>query len=254
MDMPRTKAMFDNLAGVGPLVERSVNYQWGRGLVSIWAGDTQAARLALSTGAELAARTGEHWPGFECTARLAVLEAEAGQVEQALALAATLPELAGRLGTGGSEQAYAGAVRALTLLAAGAPEAADALACAVAGLESADARLLVPEVLNAAAELDVAAGRLDTAEQRAHTALQVAIAVARPQEVARAHGVLACLAAAAGNPDQVEAHASRALAGDTERLPARVLALVGRARQSVRTPRQLTAGESTHRQEEQRWP
>jgi hypothetical protein len=49
-------------------------------------------------------------------------------------------------------------------------------------------------------------------------------------------------------------HAAQALAGDTERLPARVLALVGRARQSVRAPRQLTTGEVTSRQEEQRWP
>jgi DNA-binding SARP family transcriptional activator len=242
MDMPRTKALFDNLAAVGPLAERSVNYQWGLGLVSIWAGDTATARQALSTGAELAARTGEHWAGFECTARLAVLEAEAGRADVALALTDGLPALAEPLGTGGSEQAYAAAVQALALHAVQAPSAPAALAAAVAGLESADARLLVPEVLNLAAELDVAAGRLPDAAERARAALEVAVAVSRPQEAARAHGVLACLAASAGRLGEAETHAAQALAGDVDRLPARVLALVDRARQLAGRHRELPAG------------
>lgn len=243
MDMPRTKALFDNLAAVGPLAENSVNYQWGLGLVSIWAGQPATAHTALERGAELAVRAGDHWAGFECIARLAVLEAEAGRADEALALANRLPEMAARLGAGGSEHAYAGAVRALALLAADAPDAPAALAVAVAGLESADARLLVPEVLNAAAELDVAAGRPDLAEARSRAALEIATAVVRPQEAARAHGVLACLAAARGHGADAEAHAAQALAGDVERLPARVHALVGRARALLDSPRELTAGE-----------
>lgn len=233
MDMPRTKALFDNLAGVGPIAESSVNYQWGLGLVSIWAGEAATARAALARGAELAGRSADHWAAFECSARLAVLDAEAGRAGSALALADGLAPLAARLGAGGSEEAYAAAVRALALLAGGAPDADAALASAVAGLEGADARLLVPEVLNAAAELDAAAGRMRVAGERARAALEVALAVARPQEAARAHGVLACLAAAAGRADEVASHAEQALAGDADRLPARVRALVAAARRRL---------------------
>jgi DNA-binding SARP family transcriptional activator len=244
MDMPRTKALFDNLSGVGPIAENSVNYQWGLGLVSIWAGDTATARSALARGAELSAREADHWAAFECTARLALLEAEAGRAEAAGLLAGELPALADRLG-GGSEAAYAAAVGALAGLAAGAADAPAELAAAVAGLERADARTLVPAVLNAAAELDAAAGRPELAAERARVALEVALVVGRPPEAARAHAVLACLAATAGHAEDAESHAGQALAGDADRLPAHVRALVEAARRRL-GPSREEAG--------QRWP
>jgi DNA-binding SARP family transcriptional activator len=233
MDMPRAKELFDDLATVGPMAVQSFRYHWGLGLVLSWAGDTDGARAAFRQGAELAARGKDHWAEFECTARLTVLEVEAGRPEAALPLAEGLGGLVTKLGTGGSEAAFAGAVLALARLAGGEPGSREALADALADLERIDARYLMPEVLNVAAELDLAHTRYEAAARFAGAALDLARVVDRPQELARAHALLACLAAGDERNAQAARHVEAALAGDPTQLPARVAALVAAAREML---------------------
>ena len=198
MDMGRTATLFDELGSLHALAARSVQYQWGLGLVQAWRGDVVSARAALSEAAALAAAGEDHWATFECTARGALLELEAGEIDAAVSLAARLAPLAAKLGEG-SEQHYARAVAALCGIAGQKPTAIAELDQAISALERIDARFLVPDLHGIAAELHLRAGDLDRASDRATQAARVASEVARPFELARAHAVLACIAARHGD-------------------------------------------------------
>jgi DNA-binding SARP family transcriptional activator len=221
IDMPRTARLFDELGVLHALVEHSVQYQWGLGLVDAWRGDVAAARRALATAIELATVSTDHWIAFECTARLALLELEAGDVEAAGHASAMMPPLADKLGEG-SEQAYADGVVGLCELASGAPHGAAHVDDAVARLEQIDARFLVPDLLGIAAEYLVGHGHLDEAHARAVAAAEVADEVARPFEAARARALLAAIAATRGDDDQARLHLGRIPA---EALPGHVQGL-----------------------------
>jgi DNA-binding SARP family transcriptional activator len=230
IDMPRTARLFDELGVLHVVVEHSVQYQWGLGLVDAWRGDVAAARRALSTAIELATVSTDHWIAFECTARLALLELEAGDVEAAGRASALMPPLADKLG-GGSEQAYADGVVGLHELASGVPDGAAHVDEAVARLEQIDARFLVPDLLGIAAEYLVRRGDLDEAHARAVAAADVADEVARPFEAARAHALLAVIAARRGN-DDARVHLERIPPADT--LPGHVRGLRDEAERLTR--------------------
>lgn len=198
MDMPRTQRVFQELAAIGPVVVGAMRYQWGLGLVLCWAGDAAGARAALQRACGLAAAGGDRWAEFECSARLAVLEVETGVPQTAVELATALGPLARRLGPGGSEEAFAAAVLALALLAAGEPGAAATVDAAVARLDQIDARFLMPEVLNVSAQLEYTRGDLARARAQAEQALTLAVSVTRPLEAGRAHAVMACVSARGG--------------------------------------------------------
>jgi hypothetical protein len=195
IDMPHTRRLFDDLARLGELADASHQYQWGKGLVRAWAGDTPTARAALREAIAIAHARRDHWAAFECTARLALLDIECG--ERPSELCAQLTVLADRLG-GGSERPYA---RAITALAA-----ADDLQASIAELDRIDASFLVPDLLGLAAESRYRNSELTTAEELASRALDVAGAVHRPAEEARAHALLACLAANRGDIDAAAEH------------------------------------------------
>ena len=156
------------------------------------------ARDALGRAIALAARHGDHWVTFECTARLALLELESGNVEAAERLCPDLVPLASKLGEG-SEQPYATAIDALGAIARSDPNGDALLDGAVADLDRIDARFLVPDLLGIAAEIHHRAERLDLANDRARRAQEVAEEVSRPCEAARAHALLACIAAQQGD-------------------------------------------------------
>ena len=197
MDMPRARDLFAQLSGLGPLAEASHQYQWGRGLVLAWAGNLPGARRALQEASSLAQRRHDHWAAFECTARLALLEIEAGN--HTGDLLDQLDEFAERLGPSGSEAAYARAIRAL---ATDQPSLIDR----IEELLAVNARMLVPDLLGLASEAQFRAGDLDSAETLAAQALQIATSVHRTSEQARAHGLLACIAAQRGQRRRTAEH------------------------------------------------
>ena len=114
IDMPRTRALFDELARLGELAEASHQYHWGRGLVLAWSGNADQARHELEQAIQFADARGDHWVQFECAARLALLEIEVDA--DATDLCAQLHPLAAKLGHGGSERQYARAISALARL------------------------------------------------------------------------------------------------------------------------------------------
>jgi tetratricopeptide (TPR) repeat protein len=221
-DMERTRQLFDQLGGLGDLVTSSVQYQWGLGLVQAWAGQVPEARAAFARAIELATTGGDHWPVFECTARLAVLEIEAGAHPTAMALSGQLGPLAAKLGEGGSEAAYARAVCVLAALTGG--DDTGGFDQAIAELDRLDAGFLTPHLLGIAAEAEYRAGDLTTADAHAARALQVSAATGKPFEAARARALLACISASNQAPGvAIEQLNSETV--DDGRLPRHVVAL-----------------------------
>jgi len=231
LDMPRTARLFDELGALHALVEHSVQYQWGLGLVEAWRGDVDAARQALAEAIELATVSTDHWIAFECAARLALLELEAGDIEAAGRPSALLPPLAEKLGEG-SERAYADGVVALHELMSGRADGAARLDDAVTRLEQIDARSLVPDLLGIAAEYLIRSGDLDGAQARATAAAHVAEEVARPFEAARAHAVLAAIAAERGDDGGARRHLESVPTADS--LPGHVRGLRDEAERLTR--------------------
>lgn len=227
IDMERTTALFEQLAGLHDLATRSHQYQWGLGLVRAWNGDLGGARRALREAVFLAAERDDHWAVFECSARLLLLEVDVGDPDEVRPLLRELAPAAARLGGGGSEARFAAAIAALHRVA-GDPGAMDAFLTEVAALEAIDARFLVPELLGIAAQLAYRGADLDQARTLAVRALEIAGTVDKPYEAARAHGLLACVAAARKEAEGVVAHvhAARERGG---RLPAQVEHLLGEA-------------------------
>ncbi len=222
IDMPRTRGLFDELARLGELAEASHQYHWGRGLVLAWSGDVAEARDELEQAIRFADARGDHWVQFECAARLALLEIEAGA--DATELCARLDLLAALLGEHGSERQYAQAVRALARLS---DDDAPFLS-SIDDLVHIDARFLTPDLLGLAAEKRYRAGDLPGAGPYAQRALDVAAAVHRPSEVARAHALLACVAARRGVLDTATQHLA-ATADGRDQWPQHVLALCAEA-------------------------
>jgi hypothetical protein len=159
----------------------------------------------------LATERDDHWAGFECSTRLALLEIDAGDLTAAAPLVDSLRPAADRLGPGGSEATYASAIVALYRLRHE-TWAPDAFVAEVAALDAIDARFLVPDLTNSAAIIALRLGRLDDATTFATRAVDVATAVDKPYEAARGHAVLACVAAARGESDAAASHASAARA------------------------------------------
>ncbi|HZI37149.1 MAG TPA: BTAD domain-containing putative transcriptional regulator [Acidimicrobiia bacterium] len=224
IDMERTAELFEQLAGLGDLVTTSHQYQWGLGLVRAWTGDLPEARAALSQAVDLAVAGGDHWATFECTARLTVLELEAGDLDSAGARCAALVPLAARLGTQGSEAAYARAIAALDALMHEEPTAPAEFDDAVAALERIDAGFLAPDLLGIAAETEFRAGDTAAATAHARRGLDLARSTGRSVESARARVLLACLAAAQGAIDDAESHL-QAVSDNDGRLPHHVAEL-----------------------------
>jgi hypothetical protein len=174
----------------------------------------------LTQAIELARASTDHWMAFECTARLALFELEEGADDAAGRLCAELGPLAEKLGEG-SEQAYAAAVDAAHATVVGAHDGERRLDTTIAGLERIDARFLTPDVLGIVAERLYRAGRLDRALARAEAARAAADDVGRPFESARAHALLACIAAARDDADGARRHLE-AVAGLATNLPSHV--------------------------------
>ena len=236
MDMERTYQLFEQLAALHELATESHQYQWGLGLVRAWAGEVPEARAALRSAIQLASARGDHWASFECVARLALLDLEAGAPDAARAGSDQLASLAAKLGGSGSEAAYATAIATLVALVKREPTAGEEFEAAVAGLTRIDARFLTPDLLGIAAEVNYRSGDLDTATIYAERALATAATVDRPLETARAEALLACLAAGRGDIDGA-AERLAATARGGARLPGHVAILCQEAENLIRLNR-----------------
>ena len=233
IDMPRTYDLFDELVRLGELAEASHQYHWGRGLVLAWSGAVAEAHDELKQAIRFADARGDHWVQFECTARLALLEIEVGA--DAMQLCAQLNPLAAKLGHCGSEQQYARAIGALARL--GADDGP--FVSAIDELTRVDARFLTPDLLGLAAERRYHARDLTRAQYYAQRALDVAAAVHRPSELARAHALLACIAAHHGALDTATQHVT-ATADGRNQWPRHVHALCARAESLIAHPEEDT--------------
>lgn len=227
IDMERTTGLFEQLAGLHDLATRSHQYHWGLGLVRAWNGDVDGARHALGEAVTIAAARDDHWAVFECSARLLLLEVDVGDPGVARPLLPELAPAAARLGAGGSEARFASAIAALHRLA-DEPSETEALLREVAALEAIDARFLVPELLGIAAQLAYRRADHDQANTLARRAVDIAGTVDKPNEAARAHALLACVAAARTDTDGFVAH-SRAARERTAMLSVHVENLLGEA-------------------------
>ena len=227
IDMKRTTRLFEQLAGLHDLATRSHQFQWGLGLVRAWNGDVDGARLALREAISLAAARDDHWAVFECRARLVLLEADVGDPAEARPMIRDLAAAAARLGANGSEAQFASAIAALHRLV-DEPAEMEGFLVEVAALEAIDARFLVPELLGIAGQLAYRRADLDQASTLARRALDTAGTVDKSTEAARAHALLACVAAAGGDNAGFEAHVQAARAPDAM-LPAHVEHLLGEA-------------------------
>jgi DNA-binding SARP family transcriptional activator len=204
--MPEARAMFAELAAYGPAVVQTVQFQWGLGLVRRWEGDWGGAREALSRGAELARGQGDLWTEFECLSALAAVELESGHPAAVAELCAELRPLARKLGDGGTEGPLVEALAALAAASRGEPASEERLDAALAVFAKMDAQYGSAYALNAAAEIDLSAGRWERAAARAAEALAAARVSGRSPEIARAHILLARAAVGRGEVAAAREH------------------------------------------------
>ena len=208
-----------------------IDIPWGLGLTSQFAGEEEPAIRYLEGALALALRHQDHWAECECMARLGQIDLEGGRPAAVLARTPELRRVAAKLGEG-SEAPLAEALEALARLALGESGADERLEEALDRLRAIDTKGLLAYVQNLAAEWDLRGGQcghLERARRRAEEALGAAAAVDRRSQIALARCCLArcallagdatgagahleALAAAAAEPDRLNARARRAIA------------------------------------------
>jgi hypothetical protein len=220
VDMTRTRALFDNLARARG-IEASLGFQWGVGLLHLWDGDLDGARTALGAANALAIRSKKKWVEFDTLASIAIVELEAKNFERVLELRPQLDRMAEKLGVEGSEGPLARTLAALAHFERGDDDAAREVDEAVRALERVDSLYHLAYVLNAAALVDLRAGRLGEARRRAEGARRAANVVERMGETRRAEMLLAAVEAREGRPEKAQRLVTAARPEDSAFLPRR---------------------------------
>lgn len=234
-ELPRAQQLLaEARARTGDDGPELVDLAWGTGILAHFSGDLDTAAAEFARAVELARREDEHWPACDCLVRLACLELERGRPDAAKAHCEELAPLAARLGDA-SEKPFGEAVAALAELSmAGeraradggalerAPDSCEeaalqtSLDMALHALADADAKGARAYVLVAAAERDLAAGRIERARRRATEAEAAAEAVGRRSELALARLILARAALSRGDVGAAE-QALALVAAEAER-------------------------------------
>ncbi len=191
-----------------------IDVPWGLGMVAQAAGRDEEARRELARALALARAGGDPWIESQCLARLAAMALEQGQLDAALASCGDLARLAAKIDEAG-DAAIAGALATLARCQRGETEAERGLDAAIARLRDADSKGHLAFVLNRAAELDLAAGRIELAAARASEALESAQQVGRRGQTALARLLLAQVAERRG--DRVTARCELAAAAEQNR-------------------------------------
>jgi DNA-binding SARP family transcriptional activator len=173
-----------------PLME----LEWGRGLVARAEGNLVAARASLEHAVALARAAANHWREYECMLALATVEFELGCWPDVLRHVDEVADAARRMGE--SQVPFADALAALARQRLGEPDAAAAVEASLAALRERDAKAHLAYALNEAAALALAAGNATVAMLRATEALEAAMAVRRPTQIAHARATIAAAAPA----------------------------------------------------------
>lgn len=188
-DMPRAYALAleaDELAQRHKLELPEV--PWALGMMYHYNGEHARAVAAHERAVQINQRVQDHWGACMCLLELAAIAIEEGDWAEARRRCQQLAPAAAQLG-GGSEAPLGVALDALAGYGLDEPGAADALERALATLRSLDAKSLVSYVCNAAAEIDLAAGRHELARARAADARAAAALVERTSEMALADAI-----------------------------------------------------------------
>jgi predicted ATPase len=226
-DMPHAKALLEEAVVLSaPLKLDLPDISLGLGLIRYQEGEHEASERLLEGGWTSAARQQSHWLASESLSRLVMLLLERGRLELASERCADLQPLAAKLGDG-SELPFARTLSALTKVARGDGDGAEAIERALAGLRAIDTKGHLAYALNFLANLDLGAGYLERAKARAEEALRAAEAVGRRTEVARARTVLGQVAHRTGAVASASAELE-ALRDDVDR-PLGLAATVRRA-------------------------
>jgi hypothetical protein len=175
---------------------------WALCMAHHFRGDEVQARLAGEQAVAVYQRIEGHWQKSMCLLELAMIGLEAGRFAEARECAAQVGPLAEKAGAG-SEGPFAAALTAIADYAEGKASVTERLRAALCALEEVDAKSLLCYALNAAAEVDLDAGRYEGARTLAARALAAAETVERGSEICRARAIL--MRAALGLGDRNEA-------------------------------------------------
>lgn len=178
-----------------PLME----LEWGHGLVARAEGNLVAARASLERAVALARAASNHWREYECMLALATVEFEQGRFDDVLRHVSEVADAARRMGE--SQVPFADALAALARQRLGQTDAGAAIEASLAALRQRDAKAHLAYALNEAATLALGAGAASVATRLASEALEAALVVRRPTQIARARATIAAAAPAqAVNP------------------------------------------------------
>lgn len=208
------------------------------GLVHHHAGRWDEATERFERAAHLARRERERW--FECIslAHLVMIELERARPAEAVVRCQLLLSVTGQLGEG-SEAPFAEALEALARIGAGGDDDLEAVDRALTSLRHADSRWMIAYVQNAAASIELNAGRLDSALRRIDEALHAANLVDRRNEIAVSRALAAQLAVRRQDGSAADVHLN-AVRAEVERpgvLSHRAQAAVAAATAALRVAR-----------------
>jgi DNA-binding SARP family transcriptional activator/tetratricopeptide (TPR) repeat protein len=205
-EMPRAEEMLrDASAILGDSVTASLHFLWGQGLMERFRGRFQEGTALLERTLRLARAAQDHWAECDATFSLAQTALESGDATRAVALCAGVFPVVAKMGEG-SEEPVARALDALAHVVNGEADWDAALERAIARLRDVDAKGMLAYVLNFAASLDLARGRIDSARARAEEALRAAEIVERCTQTVIAHALLGKVALQAGDRTAAARH------------------------------------------------
>ncbi len=212
-ELPKARALLDEAAESARVHRLSiVDIDLGDGYLAHMEGDVVGAKHGLERGLGLARTRADSWRESMALIRLAMIELESGAWDATRVRARELRTVAAKLGVG-SEGAIADALDALALEGAGHAAGPAAVAVAIEGLVSADAKAMLAYVLTMAAEMAIAKCLFADAGRLGRRALEAATPLGKPSAIVLAHAALG--RAALGTGDQAAAlfhlEAARAL-------------------------------------------
>jgi hypothetical protein len=200
------------------------------GLMLANAGEDAAAVPLLERAQAMGEAAADHYIDSLSLLALARIALDRGDFPRARSRAAQLRAVAARLGEG-SEGPIAVMFDALARAAVDEPGIDQPLAAALQTLRDIDNRGFLAYALGFAAALDLGAGRLDRARERAAEALASATQVHADNEIARAQLVLSRIAAASEDDEAARSHREAAIAlAESGRLTGRMRHAVLRGR------------------------
>ena len=177
---------------------KTIEMLWSEALLRRWDGILDAAPPLLEEALQLAREGEDRWRECKCLAWLAVINFERGDPDAALACCEELRPLAAKMGESG-ELPFVRALEALALLTLHQTGAAHDLVSAVEQLRSFDSKAHLAYILNAAAEIAMAAGEFHEACGIAQEALAAAEATRRVCEIVISRALLARALTAGGD-------------------------------------------------------